>query len=77
VELAFTEIPGEPYSYKAFGEVVLDEKSVESRMLDYIRQIPMAARSLGIRTENKIPNAEDVTRVAKDRLFVKIKLCST
>jgi len=46
---------------------------VEERMLDYIRRIPMAARSLGIRVENKTPNLDDVAHVAKDRLFVKIK----
>jgi hypothetical protein len=56
----------------AFGEPALDKKAVEMRLLDYIRQIPLAARSMGIRVENKIPNAEDIARIAKDRLFVKI-----
>jgi deazaflavin-dependent oxidoreductase (nitroreductase family) len=58
----------------AFAEAELDGKAVEEHLLDYIRQIPMAAKPLGIRMENKAPNGDDVARVARDRLFVKIKL---
>ena len=58
----------------AVAEAELDENAVETRLFDYIQHIPMAAKSLGIRIENKIPCAEDIRRVAKDRLFVKIKL---
>ena len=57
-----------------FAETELDGKAVESRMFEYIRYVPQAAKPLGIRMGNKIPNAEDVARIAKDRLFVKIKL---
>ena len=57
----------------AFGEAELNENVVEARMLDYVRQIPMVAKSLGIRMENKTPNEEDVRRAARDRLFVKIE----
>ena len=56
----------------AFAEVELNEKAVEERMLDYVRHIPLAAKSLGIRMENNTPNEEDVRRAALDRLFVKI-----
>jgi len=58
----------------AFAEAELNEKAVEAHLLDYIRHVPMAAKPLGIRIESEAPNAEDVTRVAKDRLFVKINL---
>jgi hypothetical protein len=58
----------------AFGEAQLDEHAVEARLLDYLRQIPVAAKSLGIRMENKVPNLEDVREAAKDRLFVKIRM---
>jgi deazaflavin-dependent oxidoreductase (nitroreductase family) len=58
----------------AFAEAELDGKAVEAHMLEYIRQTPMAAKPLGIRIENKSPKLEDVRRVAKDRLFVKIRL---
>ncbi|MDP2776357.1 MAG: nitroreductase/quinone reductase family protein [Anaerolineales bacterium] len=57
-----------------FAKTELDGKAVESRMFEYIRYVPQAAKPLGIRMENNIPNAEDVARIAKDRLFVKIKL---
>jgi len=57
----------------ARAEAELDETDVEVQLCEYIRQIPMAARSLGIRVENKTPNRDDVARVAQDRLFVKIR----
>ena len=57
----------------AFAEAELNEKAVEERMLDYVRHIPLAAKSLGIRMENNTPNEEDVRRAALDRLFVKIQ----
>ena len=56
------------------ADVELDEKSVEARMYEYLRHVPQAARPMGIRVEDKNPNAEDIARTAKDRLFVKIKL---
>lgn len=57
----------------AYAEAEINEAAVEEHMLDYIRKIPLAAKPLGIRIENKIPNADDVRRAAGDRLFVKIK----
>jgi deazaflavin-dependent oxidoreductase (nitroreductase family) len=59
----------------AFATAELDEKEVETHLLNYIHQMPMLARSLGIRMDHKIPNADDVTRVAKDRLFIQVKPC--
>jgi deazaflavin-dependent oxidoreductase (nitroreductase family) len=57
----------------AFAEAELNEKAVEKRLVEYIHRIPMAAKPIGIRIENKIPNVEDIAHVAKDRLFIKIK----
>lgn len=57
-----------------FAETELDEKAVEQCMYEFLRHAPRAAKPMGIRVENKTPNAEDVARIAKDRLFVKIKL---
>jgi hypothetical protein len=57
-----------------FAEIELDGKTVEARMSEYIQHVPQAAKPLRIRVENKTPNAEDIARTAKDRLFVKIKL---
>ena len=61
-------------SLKAFAELESDEKAVEARMFDYIRRVPLAAKPLGIRMENKAPIREDIVSAAKDRLFVKIQL---
>jgi deazaflavin-dependent oxidoreductase (nitroreductase family) len=56
------------------ADTELDEKSVEARMVEYLRHVPQAAKPMGIRMENKKPNAEDIAYTAKDRLFVRIKL---
>jgi deazaflavin-dependent oxidoreductase (nitroreductase family) len=58
---------------RAFARAEVDAQAVETRMLDYIQHVPMAAGPLGIRVENEAPNMGDIARVAKDRLFVKIK----
>jgi deazaflavin-dependent oxidoreductase (nitroreductase family) len=57
-----------------FGELELNDAEVQKRLVEYIHEVPQAARSLRIRMEDGKLNGEDVARVAKDRLFVKIKL---
>jgi deazaflavin-dependent oxidoreductase (nitroreductase family) len=61
---------------EGMADVELDEKSVEARMVEYLRHVPQAAKPMGIRMENKIPNAEDVARTAKERLFIRIDLAN-
>jgi len=56
-----------------FAEAVLNEETVANQVLEYVRQIPMSAKSLGVRVENGQPNPEDAARLAKERLFVRIK----
>jgi deazaflavin-dependent oxidoreductase (nitroreductase family) len=51
----------------------LDEKIVEMQLVNYIQHKPYTAKPLGIQMKNKVPNAEDVSRVSKDKLFVKIQ----
>ena len=58
----------------AFAESDLDEKAVEARMIEYLKHVPQAAKPMKIRTEEGKPNAEDIARIAKDRLFIRIKL---
>jgi deazaflavin-dependent oxidoreductase (nitroreductase family) len=58
----------------AFAETELDCGAVEQHMHEYIRHIPQAAKSMGIHVENGKANAEDIARIAKDRLFVRIKI---
>lgn len=59
---------------QGFADTDLDEKSVQARMVKYIQHMPQAAKPMGIRVKNKIPNTEDIARTVKDRLFVRIKL---
>lgn len=58
----------------ACAEPELDKKAVEARMFEYLRHVPMAAKQLQVRMEGGKPNAEDIARTAKDRLFVRIKI---
>lgn len=59
---------------QAMADVDIDERSVEARMYEYLRHVPQAAKPMGIRMNDKKPNAEDIARTAKGRLFVKLKL---
>jgi deazaflavin-dependent oxidoreductase (nitroreductase family) len=57
-----------------FAEAILDEESVAAQVMEYVRRIPMSAKALGVRVENGKPHPEDAARLAKERLFVKIKI---
>ncbi len=57
---------------EAFAVPELDEKAIQSLMIEYLKHIPQAAKSIGIRVEQGKPNADDIARTTKDRLFVKI-----
>lgn len=58
----------------ATAQAELKEDAVTALLQEYITRVPMAARSLGIRMENKKTNQEDLVRVARDKLFVRVKL---
>ena len=60
-------------SVHGFAELELDEKKVEMQLVKYLQHKPYTAKPLGIQIKNKTPNPEDVSRVAKDKLFVKIQ----
>ena len=57
-----------------FAEVILDEGAVARQIGDYVKHILMAAKPLGVRVEKDGPNPEDAARLAKERVFVRIKL---
>ncbi len=59
---------------QGFADTDLDEKSVEARMVEYLRHVPQAAKPMKIRVEDGKPNPLDIANTAKERLFVKIKL---
>ena len=58
----------------AFAEPELEVNAVQAQMREYLKHIPQAAKSMGIRVENGIANAEDIARTTKDRLFVRLTL---
>ena len=58
----------------AYANLVTNLEQVETHLLDYVRHAPLAAKVMGLRMENKIPNAEDLTREAQKRLFIRIQL---
>ena len=55
-----------------FAELEQDVETVKIHLVEYLHHIPHAARPMGVRIENGSASGEDITRVAKDRLFVKI-----
>ena len=59
---------------KGLAEAILDEEAVAAQVIEYVRHLPMAAKGLGVRLENGEPHPEDAVRLAKERLFVRIKL---
>lgn len=59
---------------RGVADVELDEKAVEARMYEYLRNVPQAAKPMKVRVENGKPDPQDIANTAKDRLFVKIKL---
>lgn len=61
-------------SVTAFAETELDEKAVEARMYEYLRHVPQAAKPMKVRMENGNPNPQDIAGIARDRLFVRIKI---
>jgi deazaflavin-dependent oxidoreductase (nitroreductase family) len=56
------------------AETVLEAASVQTRLVDYLKHVPQAAKPLGIRVRHGVADAGDVARAARDRLFVRIKL---
>ena len=56
------------------AEAILDETVVASQIGEYVRHLPISGRTLGVRIQNGVANCEDTTRLAKERLVVKICL---
>jgi deazaflavin-dependent oxidoreductase (nitroreductase family) len=60
--------------YTGAGELVLNESAVASRLTQYVRHQPDSARYFGLRVENGEPNCDDLARLSRERLFVRICL---
>ncbi len=56
------------------GEVIEDEPRVAAGLAEYIRRLPATAHYLNVRVENGVPNCDDLSRLAKDRVFVRIRV---
>lgn len=61
-------------SLQGVGRLHTDSAVVQSRLAAYLHRMPMSAKALGIRMENKLPKADDLARVANDLVFIQIEL---
>jgi deazaflavin-dependent oxidoreductase (nitroreductase family) len=57
---------------KGYGELFLDESAVAALIGEYVSHMPTSARYIGLRMDNGVPNGEDLARLAKEKLFVRI-----
>jgi len=57
-----------------FGEVLLDEPAVAVQIGEYVRHLPISARSLGVHMLNGQPDPADLSRLAQERVMVRINL---
>jgi len=57
-----------------FAEAILDEEAVAAQAVEYVHHIPMSAKAMGVRVDKGEPHPEDVVRLAKERLFVRVNL---
>jgi deazaflavin-dependent oxidoreductase (nitroreductase family) len=62
------------HDVQARGESIMDEPTVAAQIGEYVSQIPMSAKPMGVRLQNGLANCADTARLAKERLFVKIQL---
>ena len=59
---------------QGYAEAILDEVKVTAQVIEYLHHIPMAAKGLGVRLVDDEPHPEDAAQLAKERMFVRIKL---
>ena len=57
-----------------FGEVLLDEPAVAVQIGEYVRHLPISGRSLGVHLEDGQSDPADLTRLAQERVMVRIRL---
>ena len=58
----------------ALGETIECASEVEAELENYAQRMPVSARALGLHQAEGVPNAEEIRRVAQDRLFVRLKV---
>ena len=57
-----------------FGEAVLVESEVAAQIGEYVRHLPISARSLGVHMQAGQPDPADLSRLAQERVMVRINL---
>lgn len=57
-----------------FGEVLLEESAMAEQIGQYVRHLPISARSLGVRMRDDQPDPADLARLAKEKVMIRIKL---
>lgn len=57
-----------------FGEVYLEEGVVTDQIGEYVRHLPISARSLGVHMQDGQPDQTDLARLAKERVTIRIQL---
>lgn len=60
--------------YAGTAEVILGEKDVARLMADYVRKLPMSVKPLGVRIRDGVVDPADASRLARDRLFIRVCL---
>jgi len=62
------------HDVRGYGEVLLDEAEVAPQIGEYVRHLPISARSLGVRMQGDQPDPADLSRLAKERVMIRILL---
>ncbi len=57
-----------------FGEAVLVESEVAAQIGEYVRHLPISARSLGVHMQAGQPDPADLRRLAQARVMIRINL---
>ncbi len=57
-----------------FGEAVLVESEVAAQIGEYVRHLPISARSLGVHMQDGQPDPADLRRLAQARVMIRIKM---
>lgn len=57
-----------------FGEVFMEEGVVTDQIGEFVRHLPISARSLGVRMRDGQPDQTDLARLAKERVMIRIQL---
>ena len=60
--------------WRGMADVILDRQAVALRICEYVRRLPLSARSLGVGIQDGAPVPDDTNRAAEKRLFVRVRI---